>query len=254
MTKTPATEAPAHLSPLQVATLVLSVYVLLALFVQSVYPLSAETTAFLARIDHCVCLVFLADFVVQFFRAPSRLAYMKWGWIDLLSSIPMLESFRIGRLARVISVIRLLRAFRSLKYLLNYLFRQRRTTSLAAVASISFVFVIFSALAVLQFETSPEANIRTPGDAFWWAYVTITTVGYGDKYPISHEGRIVAVMLMTIGVGLFGIFTGFVASHFVEPELEEEEADIEKLTAAVDALRLQVKSLEDRLTDRMSGE
>ena len=232
---------------MQVATLVLSVYVLLSLFAQSVFPLSAETNAFLDRIDFYVCLVFLADFAINFYQAPSKLAFMKWGWIDLLSSIPMLDAFRVGRLARIIRVIRLLRAFRSMKYLLNYLFKQQKTTSLAAVATISFVFVVFSAIAVLQFETSPDANIKTPGDAFWWAYVTITTVGYGDKFPISHEGRIVAVMLMTIGVGMFGIFTGFVASHFVEPELEEEEADIEKLTLAVEALRQQVASLENRL-------
>jgi voltage-gated potassium channel len=68
--------------------------------------------------------------------------------------------------------------------------RQRKTTSIAAVATISLVVVIFAAIAVLQFETSPDSNIKNVGDAFWWAFVTVTTVGYGDKFPLSLEGEL----------------------------------------------------------------
>lgn len=236
-----------RLSTLQVVTLILSVYVLIALFVQSVFSLTPETNAFLDRIDFYICLVFLADFFVRLFRAPSKLAFLKWGWVDFVSSIPMLEMFRIGRVVRIIRIFRLLRAFRSTKNLLNYFLRDRKPTSFAAVATISFMLVVFSSIAMLQFETSPDANIKTPVDAFWWAYVTITTVGYGDKFPLSIEGRIVAAILMTAGVGLFGTFTGFVASLFVEPELKEGEADIQQLTLAIQALSAQVQSLEAKL-------
>ena len=76
--------------------------------------------------------------------------------------------------------------------------------------------VIFSSVAILQVEDDPNSNIKTAEDALWWAYVTITTVGYGDKYPVTTEGRIIAAFLMTMGVGLFGTFTGYVASWFVE--------------------------------------
>jgi voltage-gated potassium channel len=86
-------------------------------------------------------------------------------------------------------------------------------------------------------------------DAFWWAYVTITSVGYGDKFPVSTEGRILACVLMTAGVGLFGTITGFVASAFVDPEIEEEENDIQSLTREIQALRLQVQSLEAKIDE-----
>lgn len=78
--------------------------------------------------------------------------------------------------------------------------------------------VVFSSIAILQFETLPNSNIKTAGDAIWWSYVTITTVGYGDKYPVTPEGRIIAAMLMTVGVGLFGTFTAYISSWFVKAE------------------------------------
>lgn len=76
------------------------------------------------------------------------------------------------------------------------------------------MLVIFSAIAILQVETDTGSNIKTAEDAIWWAYVTVTTVGYGDKYPITTEGRIIAAVLMTCGVGLFGTFTAYIASWF----------------------------------------
>jgi voltage-gated potassium channel len=84
------------------------------------------------------------------------------------------------------------------------------------------LLVIFSALAILQVETDPNSNIKTAEDAIWWSYVTVTTVGYGDKFPVTTEGRIIASVLMTAGVGLFGTFTAFVSSWFLAEKKEEE--------------------------------
>jgi voltage-gated potassium channel len=64
-------------------------------------------------------------------------------------------------------------------------------------------------------EKDPNSNIRSAEDAIWWSYVTMTTVGYGDKFPVITEGRIIAAVLMTAGVGLFGTFTANVSSWFV---------------------------------------
>ena len=249
MTTAKTPETAERLGMLQVITLILSVYVLVALLLQSVLPLPAETTALLDHIDFYVCLIFLADFFTRLYRAPSKAVFLRWGWIDFVSSIPMFDMFRVGRVVRIVRVFRILRAFRSTKNLVTYLIRDRKATSFAAVVTVSLIIVVFSAITILQFETSPDSNIKTPMDAFWWAYVTITSVGYGDKFPVSTEGRILACVLMTAGVGLFGTITGFVASAFVDPEIKEEENDIQSLTREIQALRLQVQSLEAKIDE-----
>ena len=229
---------------LQILILILSIYVLLALFAQTVLPLSPETNLLIDRIDFAICLVFIYDFFVRLYKAESKRSFLKWGWIDLISSIPMFEALRWGRLVRLIRILRILRAFRSTKILLSYIFQHRAQGTFATVALISIVLVVFSAIAILNLENVPESNIKTSADALWWAFVTITTVGYGDKFPVTHEGRFIAAVLMTAGVGLFGTFTAYIASYFLEAERQKDESDIQQLIAEVRMLREKVESLE----------
>lgn len=144
---------------------------------------------------------------------------------------------------RIVRILRILRAFRSTKVLLNYLFKNRAQGTFAALAMISLVMVIFSSIAILNVENTPESNIKTPSDALWWAFATITTVGYGDRFPVTHEGRIIAALLMTAGVGLFGTFTAYVASLFIEAEHQKEESEIQTLIQEVRLLKTQVEAL-----------
>ena len=89
---------------------------------------------------------------------------------------------------------------------------------MATVSFVSILLVVFASVAVLQFEPLAEnSNIRSPQDALWWAYVTITTVGYGDRFPVTPEGRLIGGALMTAGVGLFGTFTAATAAWFISP-------------------------------------
>lgn len=105
------------------------------------------------------------------------------GLIDLVSSIPMLDVFRVGRAIRVVRIFRTLRALRFTKYILNYFLRNRKGTSFASVIMISLMLLIFGSVAMLQFETSADANIKTPADALWWAYTTITTWAIAINTP-----------------------------------------------------------------------
>jgi voltage-gated potassium channel len=96
------------------------------------------------------------------------------------------------------------------------------------------VVLEFSSIGVLAAERDAEAaNIRSASDALWWGYVTITTVGYGDRFPVTNYGRVVGVFLLTIGVGLFATFTGFIANFFLAPRQEPEDDELERLRARV---------------------
>jgi voltage-gated potassium channel len=147
-----------RLTLLQCIILVLSIYVLGALFIQAAFPLSAETNVLIDRIDFFICLIFIYDFFLRLYRAKSKLSFLKWGWIDLVSSIPLLDILRWARLVRVIRILRILRAFRSTRVLLHFLFRNRAKGTFATVLLFSMLMVIFSSIAILNLEKEPESN------------------------------------------------------------------------------------------------
>ena len=202
--------------------MVLTIYVLGALLLETIFVLPPETSKLLKFIDNVICLLFFVDFTVRFYKAENKLKFMRWGWIDLISSIPMINYFRAGRLLRLIRLFRIVRAFRSSRMLLHHIFKNKAKGTFTTVSIFAVMLIIFSSIAILQVENTKEGNIKTAEDALWWAYVTITTVGYGDKFPVTTEGRIIAVVLMTAGVGLFGTFTAYASSLFVE-EREKNE-------------------------------
>jgi voltage-gated potassium channel len=201
---------------LNLTVIVLSIYVLVALVIDSFYVLPEETSNLLRYIDNGICAFFFIEFSIRFYNAESKLKFMRWGWIDLVSSIPMVDFLRAGRLLRLIRLLRIIRAFRSTRQLVNHIFANRAKGAFTSISVIAILLLIFCSIAILQVEDAPNSNIKTAEDAIWWGYVTITTVGYGDKFPVTTEGRIIAAILMTAGVGLFGTFTAYIASWFVD--------------------------------------
>lgn len=240
---THAERCQAELGPYQLFMFGLGVYVLLALAAETFLSLSESTNAILDQIDDGICLIFFFDFFVSLFNAPSKLGYLKWGWIDLLSSIPMVDMFRAGRIARIIRILRAFRGVRSARFIADYLIHNRANGAFFGVALLSILLVLFSSISILQFENTTGGNIRTPQDALWWAFATITTVGYGDKFPVTTEGRMIAAVLMTAGVGIFGSFTGLVASWILSPSKKDDEQDSE-----LAQLREQVTMIQQLLT------
>jgi voltage-gated potassium channel len=206
------------LTSLNIIAIILSIYVLLIFIIQTIFNLPVEVIKVLDFIDNIICVFFLVDFFSRFYKAENKLLFLKWGWIDLISSIPTFDALRFGRLLRLIRLIRILRAFRSTKHIINHIYKKKSNGAFTTVAVIAILTLIFSSITILQFEDAPDSNIKTAEDAIWWACSTISTVGYGDKFPVTTEGRIVGVILMIVGGGLFATMSGFFASWFVDDQ------------------------------------
>lgn len=210
---------PEAIGPYDLATLALSAFVLVALASETFLPLSPNVRAVLGYADFVVCVMFMSDFVIRLKTAPDRRKYL-WqsGWLDFVSSIPMFPALRLGRLGRVFRVFKVLRGARSARNLTQYLAKRRVDSTVSIMFVSAFMLVIIASIAVLQFEGEQnDANIRTPEDAVWWAYATVTTVGYGDRFPVTTEGRLVGAVLMIAGIGVYGVIAGSVAAWFVGP-------------------------------------
>lgn len=234
------------IGPFQILLVALSVYVLIALFVESVAPISAASHRILSHVDTAICIVFLYDFCQRFLHAKSKLKFLRWGWIDLVSSIPALPILRIGRLFRVVRVLRVLRAVRSVRTIGQALFEHRAKGTVVTAVFLCTLLIVFSSITILDVENVPESNIHGPEDALWWSFVTVTTVGYGDRFPVTTEGRVVASILMLSGVGLFAILAGAFTAWFTQPsqvmsqDAPREDKQITVLIQEIRALRAEI--------------
>lgn len=237
-------DVPEKIGLFQIVILILSIIVLIALGADTVIPMSSQVSDVLQILDTLVCALLFVDFCIRFYKAQFKLLFLKWGWIDLIASIPNLPILRVGRLVRILRIIRLLRAIRATQKISFVLLKSKFQTGVTSVLLTSFLLIIFCSIAILICEQQdPKANIKTAGDAIWWSVTTITTVGYGDKVPVTTEGRIVAMILMISGIGLFGMLSGLAASFFVGPRqkniVQEENkilARLEKLEEKIDRL------------------
>ncbi len=210
------------LNYINVLVIVLSIYVLAALLVDTFFKLPVQVSRLLQLLDDSICVFFLVEFFIRFFQADNKLRFMRWGWIDIVSSIPAFPFLRMGRMFRLVRLFRILRAFRSTRYLVTHLFRNKAHGAFTTVSAVAVIMVLFSSISILQVEQDPKSNIKTAEDAIWWAWATITTVGYGDRYPVTTAGRIIGSFLMIVGVGFVGTFTGFVAAWFLQHKRPEE--------------------------------
>lgn len=229
-----ATTSPGY----QVFMLVLCLYSLGILAYQASGPTNPDTVVILEYADFLVCLIFLGDFLISLLRAQDRWKYLRtWGWLDLLSSIPTVDIVRWGRAGRILRIFRVLRGLRATQILASLAIKKRAENSMLAASLVALMLITFCSIAILHFESGAEANILTAGDALWWAFATITTVGYGDRYPTTGEGRMIAVLLMSAGVGLFGVFSGFLASWFIGEEEQADNAELADIRNELERIR-----------------
>jgi voltage-gated potassium channel len=168
--------------------------------------------------DLLLSVVFLGDFLVRLRRAPSRSTYFlrQYGWADLLASLPFpqIKILRVFRLARV---VRLLRKYGA-RNIGRSLLGDRAGSALLSLLLVGVLMMEFGSLGLLRLESaSPDANIVNASDAMWYVIVTMSTVGYGDQYPVTNPGRELGSVIIVVGVGIFGTLTGYLANLFLAP-------------------------------------
>lgn len=222
-------DASSELRPYDLFILGVGVLALLALILDTLVISHPEAERLLQQADTVACLIFFADFVYRFRTAPQRGYYLRTrGWLDLASSIPAVGGVRIGRVARIAHILRFVRGIREMRAIGQTFVRRRGGYALAATALVSLTTLLLGSVLILHAERAATAahpaNITTASDALWWAFVTITTVGYGDLYPVTDAGRATAVVLMVVGVGLFATMSGLFASWLLQHEKEEVHA------------------------------
>lgn len=226
---------------------VLAIAWLPVLIVPLVSTLRGSTAAIFEGLDYFVWAAFAVEYGVKLALAVDRRRFVRHHLLDLaLVAIPILRPLRLARMLRIIRLARIVVVLGG---------GLRRAKALLEHHSLGYVLLAVTVivLAAATLETTLEQHSAGPtgihnfGDALWWATVTVTTVGYGDKIPITGAGKFVAVFLMLTGIGLVGFLTASVASYFVQ---QQDSGD---LAAIKEQLRLIQATLSELRAGSGSG-
>lgn len=170
--------------------------------------------------DWIVYGLFVADYLVRLFLAESKSRFIRENIIDLIAIIPFNSAFRALRMLRFVKLLRLTKLFRLGAVsgrLLTRCSKFFETNGFKYVLGVCAFAVVMAAFAMTYFEGMAFR------DALWWSFVTATTVGYGDLSPASGAGRVVAALLMLVGIGLIGSLTSTITSFFLRPVAPEPD-------------------------------
>jgi voltage-gated potassium channel len=181
-----------------------------------------ETTFY--TLDWLIWVAFVLEYGIRLYLAPNKRFFVSHNVIDLLFVlIPFLRPLRVLRSARAFALLRATRGVVVLMRAVDAVQDVLKRHKLGYTLLIAMVVVVGSGLLVATIEeASPDRNIQSIPDGLWWAVTTITTVGYGDKFPVTPIGRAIGAGVMILGIGLFGLLAASLASLLVEKDLEKQ--------------------------------
>lgn len=203
----------------------------------SIVPLMFRTSNYWFNfIDVACCIIFIIDYILRWATAdlrsaqPSKIAILcypfnGWAIVDLLSILPTLtiispsfKLLRIARLTKILRVIKFLRYYEPLQIMVRVIRQEGKTLLTVLVMALSYVFCT----ALLIYNVDGEPMIKTFFDAIYWAACTLTTVGYGDVYPVTMTGRVISMISAVVGIALIALPSGIITSAYLD-ELRKKE-------------------------------
>lgn len=179
---------------------------------------SLEKPSVLYYVDFSILIIFIGDYFIRLYLAQNRKNFMKNNIPDLIAIIPFNRIFKIFRIIKLVRLLKIARISKLTKLSRFFVYSFRifrkserflKTNGLIYALSFTVFIILVSSIAISYFE-----NMSLP-DSIWWSFVTATTVGYGDLSPSSSGGRVVAAVLMLVGIGTIGMLTGTIATYFL---------------------------------------
>ena len=242
-----------HSTSYNLFMLALTLFSLLVMAGLVIGPAFDSSNAVLWRVDFFLCVIFFVDFLLTLRRAPSKRTYFfkQGGWLDLLGSIPALRVrpwtalLRLARLNRLVRIVGYLQG-KDREEMLEEAREQPAHTALYSIVLAAIVLITAASLLILPLERGVAgAEIRSGADAVWWSIVTATTVGYGDYTPVTFPGRLVAIVLMLFGIGIFAVLTNLVAARL--GALQDDKEDIARILGENAAIRAELAEIKELL-------
>ncbi|MGF7057229.1 potassium channel family protein [Brassicibacter mesophilus] len=206
----------------EVSIAILALIAVSLAFLDLVGKVSIESTRMLFYIDNCILSIFFIDYFVRLILSQNKKEFFIHNILDLIAIIPfnsLFRAFRIVRLIRVIRLAKLTKLTRLVRFIVyikkftNKIEKFIHTNGFIYVLYLTIVTIILGSIGIYYAEQNQ--TIKSFGDAVWWSFVTATTVGYGDISPVTTVGRVIAAILMVVGIGFIGMLTGTIATYFI---------------------------------------
>ena len=223
--------------------LILSLYVVVELYLGTVIDYTPAMKEFTFWADLIICGVFLFDFFKGLKDADDKWLFIRYHWIDFVSSIPMVGVLRVGRLVKV---FRILRVVRSAKIVFQFFSAKDSFNSLRNLVILSVVIIFLFTLSIYHSEHLINPQISSIGDALWWTTITTISVGFlQDISPASIEGKFISVVLLLLGMVIFSTLIGAITDFFIEDEDISE--NVKGLSSQLDRMQEKIDELNEKL-------
>jgi voltage-gated potassium channel len=234
-----------RLELIEIVIALLTVVSLIVILIDIFFSLNNEQKTFIYVFDLVVVIVLATDFSFRVRRSAKRSRYIMNHWYEIPAMLPLILYASADTSTLAGQVVEQFRAFAFFRLVrLYYILTLIQGSRFVLLSAFSIITIVFGALGVYLTEAQyPGANIKSLSDAFWWAVETVSTVGYGDVYPVTPEGRIIGIFVMFAGIGILATFITALGSKLIEFKLNEAATKEKKIEPIRNDLPTKTKEL-----------